>query len=220
MRCRKVRSCLSAYCREETSPALSAKIKEHLSECSSCRREEAAYKSMNRLVAGLPHQAVADDFTARLFEKIGQEGFAEKRTRAYLPKRIPRFGMARLAAAASVAVIIMAMGIGLHLGDAIFAPSGSQVSNSTTRMANSSDDRYLTAQPDDNPFLNEHKSVSKMVAQYSRWREFSQQLRDNVGVGQMLDAQNVAFASSQGVGGVNTGITVRPVVKDYLIIPE
>lgn len=221
MRCRKVRSFLSVYCREETSPDLSAKIKEHLSGCSSCRREEAAYKSMNRLVAGIPRKAVADDFTARLFEKIGQEGFAEKRTKAYLPKRIPRFGMARLAAAASVAVIVLAMGIGLHLGDAILAPNGGQVTNSTTtRMANTSDDRYLTAEPEDNPFLNEHKSVSKMVAQYSRWREFSQQLRDNAGVGQMLDAQNVAFASSQVIGGMNSRITVRPVVKDYLIIPE
>jgi hypothetical protein len=220
MRCRKVRSFLSAYCREETSPALSAKIKEHLSDCGSCRREEAAYKSMNRLVAGLPRQAVADDFTARLFEKIGQEGFAEKRTKAYFPKRIPRFGMARLAAAASVAVIVLAMGIGLHLGDAILAPNNGHVSTTPTRMANTSDDRYLTAQPQDNPFLNEHKSVSKMVAQYSRWREFSQQLRDNAGVGQMLNAQNVAFASSQAIGGTNSRITVRPVVKDYLIIPE
>jgi len=36
----------------------------------------------------------------------------------------------------------------------------------------------------------------------------------------MLDAQDVAFASSQVIGGMNSRITVRPVVKDYLIIPE
>lgn len=220
MRCRKVRSFLSAYCREETGLDLSAKIKEHLTECSSCRREEAAYKSMNRLVTGLPRQGVSDEFTARLFEKIGQEGFAEKRSRAYFPKRIPRFGMARLAAVASVAVIILAMGIGLHVGNVFLAPNGGQMTGPTGHMANISDDRYLTAQPEDNPFLNEHKSVSKMVAQYSRWREFSQQLRDNAGVGQMLDAQNVAFASSRAVNGMNSRITVRPVVKDYLVIPE
>jgi len=174
---------------------------------------------MSRLVQGLPRQSVAEDFTARLFEKIGQEGFAEKRTKAYFPKRIPRFGMARLAAAASVAVIILAMGVGLHVGDVFLAPNGPQVIGPSNRMANASDDRYLTAQPQDNPFLNEHKSVSKMVAQYSRWREFSQQLRDNIGVGQMMNAQNVAFASSQSAPS-GAHIIVRPVVKDYLIIPE
>jgi hypothetical protein len=220
MRCRKVRSFLSAYCRGETNPGLSAKIAEHLSECSSCRREEAAYKSMNGLIAGLPRQAVAGDFTARLFEKIGQAGFAERKTRAYFPRRIPRFGMARLAAAASVAVIILAMGIGLHLGDTFFAPDGPRMMGPTATNANSANDRYLTAQPEDNPFLNEHKSVSKMVAQYSRWREYSERLRENGGVGQMLGAQNAAFASSQATGGTNTHITVRPVVKDYLIVPE
>ena len=221
MRCRKVRSFLSAYCREETSPGLSAKIKEHLNECSSCRREEAAYTSMKRLITELPRHAVADKFTARLFQKIGQAGFAEKKTKAYLPKRIPRFGMARLAAVASVAVIILAMGIGLHLGDNFLSPDGSQVIGPTVRTANSADDRYLTVQPVDNPLLNEHKSVSKMVAQYSRWREFSEGLRDNnVGVRNMLGAQNVSFASSQDFGGVNSHIIVRPVVKDYLIVPE
>lgn len=220
MRCRKVRSFLSAFCREETSPALSAKIKEHLSDCGSCRREEAAYKSMKQLIVGLPRHSVADDFTARLFQKIGQAGFAEKKTKAYFPKRIPRMGMSRLAAVASVAVIILAMGIGLHLGDHFFTPNGSQVIGPTaTRTANSGDDRYLTVQPVDNPLLNEHKSVSKMVAQYSRWRQFSERLRENAGVRDMLGAQNAAFASSQGLGA-NSPIIVRPVVRDYLIVPE
>jgi hypothetical protein len=219
MRCRKVRSFLSAYYREETSAELSAKIKEHLSDCSSCRREAAAYRSMNELVKGLPQRQASSDFTSRLFQRIGQEGFARKKTRAYFPKRIPRFGAARLAAAASVAVIILSLGIGLNVGNRILFPTAPQMAG-TTAMTDIDDDRYLTVQPTDNPLLNEHKSVSRMIEQYNRWREYSKSLRVSSGSDQFLGGQGVSFASSHVINSGVSNIMVRPVIRDYLLVPE
>lgn len=214
MRCRKVRSFLSTYCKGETSAEVSAEIKNHLDDCSSCRREENVYRSMNKLVADIPRIRTSDDFSSRLFEKIGQEGFAKRKTRAYWPRRIPVFGMARLATVASVAVVILALGIGLNVGDKILYPSKPHMSavDPVTDMGRN-DDLYLTVQPTDNPLLNEHKSVSRMIAQYNRWREYSKSLRGNAGAEQFLG--DVTMASSRST----SGITVRPVVKNYLIVP-
>ena len=226
MRCRKVRSFLSAYCRGETSPKVAAEIKRHVDDCSACGREEAAYRSMNTALTGLSAFKTSDDFTTRLFQRIGHEAIAERKTKAYFPGRIPRFGTARLATVASVAVIVMALGIGLNLHDTF-------MTSPAPRMAAvpgpGGDDDYITAQPTDNPMmtnnplLNEHKSVSRMIAQYNRWREFSRSLRTHPQTEQLWSGrQNVAFASSRSgsFDGVGSTINVRPVIKDYLIIPE
>jgi hypothetical protein len=174
---------------------------------------------MNKLVVDLPQMKTSDDFSSRLFEKIGQEGFAKRKTRAYWPRRIPVFGMARLAAVASVAVVILALGIGLNVGDKILYQSTPQMAKivSPTNDMGRDDDLYLTVQPTDNPLLNEHKSVSRMIAQYNRWREYSKSLRGNSGAEQFLgDGQGLTMASSRST----SNITVRPVVKNYLIVPE
>jgi len=219
MRCRKVRSFLSTYCREETPAELSARIKEHLDDCSSCRREEAVHRSLNKVVAVLPQKSTSDDFTARLFQRIGQEGFAEKRTKAYFPRRVPRFGTARLAAVASVAVIILALGIGFNLDDSLLGPNGQRMAG-TTSVTDIDDDSYLTVQPTDNPLLNEHKSVSKMIAQYNRWREYSRSLRIGLDAGQIMGGRSVSFASSNVINGGSPNIIIRPVNRDYLTSPE
>jgi len=216
MRCRKVRSFLSTYCKGETSPQVSAEIKKHLEDCSSCRREESAYKSINKLVTDFPRLDTSDDFNARLFQKIGQEGFAERRTKAYMPKRVPIFGIARLAKAASVAIVVLALGIFLNLNGDLM--------NSSPQMARlgsvgdaGEDDLYLTAQPVDNPLLNEHKSVSRMIEQYNRWREYSRSLRSNSGAEHFLGGgSGLALASARS----GSDIIIRPVVRNYLIVPE
>jgi hypothetical protein len=218
MRCRKVRSFLSTYCREETPAELSARIKEHLEDCSSCRREEAAYRLLNKAIADLSQKTASDDFTSRLFGRIGQERITERRMKAYFPKRIPRLGRSRLAAAASVAVIILALGIGFGLDDAFLGPNGRQIAG-TTPVTVVDDDRYLTAQPEDNPLLNEHKSVSKMIAQYNRWREYSRSLRI-LNADQILGSRSVSFASSGLNNGGSPNIMIRPVNRDYLTSPE
>ena len=221
MRCRKVRSFLSTYCKGETTPAVSAEIKSHLDDCSSCHREENVYRSMNKLMSDLPQIKTSDDFTSKLFTRIGQEGFAENKTKAYMPKRVPFFGFAKLATVASVAVIVLALGVGFNLGDRILFPSTPQIATTTPLIdrGTSDDDFYLTVQPTDNPLLNEHKSVSRIVSQYNRWREYSKSLRVNAGAEQFLgDDQGISLASIQT--GSRHNIIVRPVVKNYLISPE
>jgi len=219
MRCRKVRSFLSTYCRGETTPDVTAEIKGHLDDCNSCRREENVYRSMNQLVSDLPQMQTSDDFTAKLFSRIGQEGFAEHKTKAYWPKRIPIFGMARLATVASVAVVVLALGIGFNVGDRILFPSTPQIASTVSVLdMGTDDDLYLTVQPMDNPLLNEHKSVSRMIEQYNRWREYSKSLRVNSGAEHFLGGSpGISLASSRTVSASN--ITVRPVVKNYLITP-
>jgi hypothetical protein len=217
MRCRKVRSFLSIYSKGETSPEVAAEIKSHLDDCSSCRREENVYRSMNQLLSELPQKKASDDFTSALFAKIGQEGFAERKTKAYWPKRIPIFGMARLATAASVAVVVMALGIGFGYGDRILSPATPQLATTVSGVETGTDDYYLTVQPTDNPLLNEHKSVSRMIAQYNRWREYSKSLRVNAGAEQLMNGGSGLTLASSHSGSPN--VIVRPVVKNYLIVP-
>ena len=222
MRCRKVRSFLSAYCKEETSVEVSAKIKRHLDGCNGCRREEQVYRSMTQLVAGIPALKASDEFTSRLFQRIGQEGFAEKRTKAYFPRRVPLFGTARLVAAASAAVVMLALGIGLNLGDNFLTPGSPTMVASAPVIHNTDvdDDSYLTVQPVDNPLLDEHKSVSRMIAQYNRWREYSRSLRQNSGAEHFLgNAPGLTLASMRTEATPQTNIQVRPVIKNYLIAP-
>jgi hypothetical protein len=173
---------------------------------------------MKQLVSDLPQIGTSDDFTSKLFTRIGQEGFAEKRTKAYLPKRVPLFGVARLATAASVAVIVLTLGISFNLGDRLLFPNSPQMATAPTVDNGTADDLYLTVLPTDNPLLNEHKSVSRMIEQYNRWREYSRALRSNSGAEHFLGGDpSITMASAQSDSRSN--IIVRPVVKSYLISP-
>lgn len=223
MRCRKVRSFLSTYSKKETSPEISARIESHLKGCSSCRREWEVFRSMDKLVKDLSPLKTSENFTAALFERIGQEGFKAKKTKAYLPGKIPIMGTARLATVASVAVILLMGVIGINFSTGLFAPSQPQFTVTVPEGGSGSGgDLYLTVQPMDNPLLNEHKSVSRMVQQYNRWREYSRSVRSNSGAEQFMGGMgNAVMASSQSPGGFPVGmdIRVRPIIKNYLIVP-
>lgn len=219
MRCRKVRSFLSTYFRGETTPEESAKIGRHIEECASCRRELQVYTSLNKAYKEIPALKTSDDFNTRLFTKIGHERFAEKKSKAYLPGRIPRFGATRLATYAAVAVIVLALGIGLQLDPDILSPNSHQMTDAGSTQANPAEgDMYLTAQPVDNPLLNARKSVSQVVQQYNRFREYSKSLRTSGGVEQLMGGGvNASLAS---YGSNTTSYRVRPVVRNYLVVPE
>jgi hypothetical protein len=117
-----------------------------------------------------------------------------------------------------VAVIILALGIGFNLGDKFLFPNTPQMAGITVEETGIDDDLYLTVQPTDNPLLNEHKSVSRMIEQYNRWREYSRALRANSGAEQFLGGgHSVTLARSSA--GSTSNIIFRPVVKDYLIVP-
>lgn len=222
MRCRKVRSYLSVFCRGEASSEKSEEIKRHLEDCASCRREEKVIRSLHMEVTALPQMETSDDFNARLFARIGKEGFAEKKTKAYFPRRIPVLNTTRLAAVTSVAIVILMLGVGLNMGNILNGPSAPRMAMVQTPELGSEDNLYLTIQPTDNPLLNEHKSVSRMIAQYNRWREYSKSLRDNSGAEHFMGGTDATMASSRtgfSDGGLNSFI-VRPVVKQqYLGTP-
>jgi len=97
MRCRKVRSFLSAYCSGELDRRHNRAVSEHLLTCAACRREEAVYRQMVEAVAEVPQMGITEDFNSRLLNRIAQERFAETRTKAYMPKPAPLFLWRRVA---------------------------------------------------------------------------------------------------------------------------
>ena len=221
MRCRKVRSFLSTYSRGETTPEQTARIESHLTDCSACRRERDVYMSLNRMFTELPQTKTSDDFTDRLFTRIGQENFAEKRSMAYLPGKIPRFGGRRLATVTASVMVILALGLGIKLGDRINLPSSPQMAVTQQTELADAENLYMTVQPSDNPLLNERKGVSKIVQQYNRFREYSRSLRTNGAVEQLMTNASNATLTSTGTSAMPQPIfRVRPVIKNYLIVPD
>jgi hypothetical protein len=219
MRCRKVRSFLSTYSKEEVSASLTAKIERHLNDCIACRRELEMVRSVQAMVKGMAPRKTSDDFTARVLSRVAQERFAETKSKAYLPGRIPLLGGARLAMVTTAAVVVLALGISFNTGNMFVSPSMPQATlTPQTSGSTGADDRYLTAQPTDNPLLNEHKSVSRMIAQYNRWREYSKTLRSHSAAEQFAGSGTVTMAAAQS-GGTTTEYRVRPIVKNYLVVP-
>ncbi len=107
MRCRRVRSCLLAYCRGELTGRRHQAVREHIDACPECRREEAVFWEINKSIRNLPEQKVSVDFNSKLLDRIAKERFRETRTKAYLPRRAPIFGRGKLIPAfASVCLML------------------------------------------------------------------------------------------------------------------
>jgi hypothetical protein len=211
-----VRSFLSTYSKGETPSEFSAEIKLHLDNCSSCQREVEVYQSVNKLVKGLPELKTSDEFTSRLFHRISREGNVEMKTKAYYPGRVPLFRFARLAAVGAVAIIVLSFGLSVNLVDNIFDTSSPQMALTDSMIDNNAEDLYITVQPIDNPLLSEHKSVSQRIQQYNRWRQFSKTVRNNSGLENFRNGSATVSLASAGSG---SNIRVRPVVRNYLIVP-
>lgn len=214
MRCRKVRSCLSTYCRGELPADRAVEIKNHLAGCNSCRREAEAIMSVTRLVREMPSMKTSSDFSARLMQRIAAEGSEPVTREVHLPGRIPRFNRMRLATVAATAVIILAVMFGVNY-------SGSGL-NPTAPMATINDnggDLYLTVQPTSNPLLNEHKSVTDAVKQYNRFRELSRQVRSTSMDQFQGVAGNAMMVSSQSSPLYQGNFQIRPVNRNYMIVP-
>ena len=224
MRCRKVRSFLLTYCKGELTEKQTAKVKLHLEKCAGCRREEETIRSINKLMPAIPQMTVSEDFNARLFQRIGQEGSAKVKSKAYFPGRIPLLGSRRLAVVATMAVMVMALGIGLNFSGNILGTAGPGMAVTSPEGTSAADENlYLTVQPTDNPFLNQQKTVADMVKQYNRWRQYSQALRTHTGSDHFFFNQGGATLTSSGNIAQPSGwqtIRIRPVIRNYLIVPE
>ena len=213
MRCRKVRSCLSTYFRQELPADSAAEIKKHLEDCSSCQREADTVRSVQALVRKVKPIEASDGFNTALLQKIGQEGQIRKDNKDDMPGGIPSFGITRLATVTAATVVVLAFSISFNVTDFLngsFSPR--MVETDTTPTIDG--DRYLTVQPTDNPLLNERKSVSNMVKQYNRWREYSRSLRS--GSADQFSGNAVLASSRRNVAG---NVWFRPVIKNYLVTP-
>ncbi len=147
MRCRRVRSYLSAYCNDELNGSRKQAISEHLSTCSACRREEAFYRSMVQAKAELNSLKVADDFNHKLLNRIAQERFAETRSKAYLPKRAPVVLWRQVIPAFVTTCMVILLAV------INFSPSHH---SSPNEFSVALDDSYLTAQPLHNTISSTH----------------------------------------------------------------
>jgi len=190
MRCRKARSLLSAACSEELGGRETAAVREHLASCPACRKEASYYESISQAAREIPSVKVSDDFNTRLLNRIAEERFGETRTRAFMPKRAPRFGWRMLTPVAVTATLLAVVAINIYKTDQ--PVRGAQVSTERTVVASVPghiDDSYLYIQPTNNPNvtvdLKQDWSLQQHLAQTERLERISRQLTNRYGFGNM-----------------------------------
>ncbi len=207
MRCRKVRSFLSAYCRDEISGSRKLAVSEHLSTCQDCRREESEYRVMLDAAREMPAMTVSKDFTTALFNRIAEERFVETRTKAYLPsKRAPLARWSVLIPAVASACLVLLVGLMTLL------PNGQQDSS---LMANTNTSKelpaYVTAQPTNNPnmtaSLEKDWSLATELARAERLNRLSR------AVGAQVEFQG--FEPASGAANVSAMTNGVPLSADH-----
>lgn len=220
MRCRKVRSFLSAYCNNELSNRRKLAVSEHLSTCSACRREEAVYQSISLAGKELPKLAVVNDFNNKLLNRLAHQRFAETRTRAYLPKRAPVVYWQR-AIPAFVTTCLMIL-----LAVVAFSPQIKHQSGLTANKGILLDDSYLTAQPVSNANmtvnLKKGWSLSHQLAQTERMNRISRVIIQQAAWGDVDRPYGLMTASSRTsmpLPYMPNYYKVRSVVRTYMF-PE
>lgn len=216
MRCRKVRSLLSIYCNEELSGRQQLSVREHLAGCAACRREAAFYNSMRESAKEIPQAKLSEDFNTNLLNRIGQERFAETRTKAYLPKRAPMFRWNLLVPALASTALVIFTAVSMLMPAA---------ENSGVQMAGTvgmPDNLYQTVKPVNNPNmtanLQKNWSLDRQVAQAERLTRLSNIITGNQG----FNANHLTSATLRNPGGLGARAPynviyyrVRPVIKVY-----
>jgi hypothetical protein len=216
MRCRKVRSCLSAYCKDELAGKQRETVQNHLTECSACRNEEEFARAMHAKATEIKGPALSTDFNTKLLNRIGQERFGETRTRAYLPKKAPLLMWRRVVpvlATVSVALFAMVSMISGGFGGNSGFMTGSLFGFGT--------DSYLTAQPSHN-----HGYAAQLRRDWSLKSQMEQTARINRLSGQLVNYGGFVAESgcpsgcldayvSQGPGGTVVVFKMRPLLRVY-----
>ncbi len=216
MRCRKVRSYLSAYCNDELSGRNRLAVSEHLSTCSTCRKEEAFYKSLSDARSEIGELRVSDDFNTELLNRIARERFAETRTEAFLPKSAPRVTWGQLVPVVVTACLVLFISI-VAVSPELKQDVG--LMSSTTRAL---DDSYLTVQPVNNPNLtvpmHSSWSLNDELARVERVNTLTSSMTSSNGfdpVGYSSGVRQVTSQASYRVPYMPDYFRVRPVVRVY-----
>ena len=215
MRCRKVRSFLSAYCRDELEGRQRRQVSDHLLACRSCRTEETYYRNLSTASTEISSLTVSNDFNQKLLQRVAQERFAETRTKAFLAKDAPLLMWRKvvpIAATACVAVLAF-----IATMSPVFDGSAPDYVNTVVG------DDYMTVQPTANPNmavqLKDDWSLENQLAKAERIHR----IRNSV-----IPAS--AFTQPGYAGGLNTRVSsgshpvpfvanyfrVRPVVRIYV----
>ncbi|MFZ5980122.1 MAG: anti-sigma factor family protein [Candidatus Zixiibacteriota bacterium] len=208
MRCRKVRSYLSAYSNNELTGRRLLVVREHLSTCAECRKEEAIYTSMRRAGKILSDVPVSSDFNARLLDRIAQERFSETRSRAYLPRTAPAVQWWKVVPAVTAALLLVFFGVNTLLPMLDRNPQQLAVTDESL------DNSYLTVQPTNNPNLE--VDLNKLLAKVERSDRIYQEMarQDGFGALQPLDTWVNVNASSRAPF-VNSYYRIKPVIRIY-----
>ena len=217
MRCRRVRSYLSAFCSDELKGRKKLLVGEHLENCPECRRVRADYTALNENRLEIPNLKISGDFNNKLLNRIGQERFAETRTKAYMPKNAPVVRWATVIPVVATACLVFAVTMSGLL------PNIGTTSPEIATYTESNDvyDAYLTVQPGNNPNLtrpmNKDWSLTTQLAKADRIDKMSQKIIDQIGIntGQSQGLTNVSSKSTNHVPYGKTFYRVRPVVRIY-----
>ncbi len=214
MRCQKIRSLLSAYCNDELVGHKQLKIREHLSVCPACRKEESVYRSLAQASKVTPQLSTTSDFNARLLERIAQERFAETRTKAYMPKAAPLVQWRHVVPALSMVAAVLLVAF-------VWLPSG-QLTPGSANMQYSQNDDYITAQPVNNPNmtanLRHNWSLDGQMAQTERFSRLSNSLTNMNGFGNLYLTTALSRQSREMCPRLPHGIVfyrIKPVIRSY-----
>jgi len=187
MRCRKARSCLSAYYKGELAEAQHREVTDHLETCPDCRREAVSCRELVNTIRKLPRAAVSDGFNSRLLNRIANERHHETRTRAHMPKRVPVIGMNRLAPVLATFCLVLAFVFSGGI-DKLIGPNSETImlaDNNADPVFPGND--YRTAQPATSHTISQHASrhwqFDKQVARANRMKGYVNQLASSSNFG-------------------------------------
>ena len=215
MRCQKARSWLSAYSNGELIGRRLVAVGEHLSTCSSCRREAQEYSTISKVGTQLPKSQLSEDFNNALLNRVAHERFAETRTTAYLPKAAPIMQWGRVLPVFVTACLAL-------MATFVFSSYQMNPADGGARAElDDLDNSYLTVQPvghkHDSHALNQQWSLSGQLDKSRRIERISHKVRRNDGFGGDV-GMRLASASRpvSGPYAVNH-YRIRPVMKVYVI---
>ena len=194
MRCQRVRSFLSAYCKGELTEKRSGAIAVHLEDCPGCCDEETAYREMYKSVGQLSCCPVSDDFNSQLLKRVADERFKETRTKAYIPKKIPVVTFNRLAPVFAAACFIFAFIF--SGGTELFINSSEGPEYTATELNESYKDILPEKDHILNPKPGSEWAFSKEVARATRINGLMNQMASQNSFGSLASSRQNNYQSS------------------------
>lgn len=213
MRCRKVRSYLSAYCNDELTGGKKLAVDQHLAGCAECRKEQAFYQALHDATDTVPTHKVSDDFNNKLLNRIANERFAETRTKAYFPQNPPLPLWGKLVPVAVTACLLFVVGLAIYSGNSPFSMNDQYAAVGES----GENDAYLYVQPTNNPYMQNNKewSFNKQLARSERVSELSRNVIRPDGF--VHNASLTSSSNRNGMPYMPDYSKKRPVIKVFVI---